>query len=70
VNLQNLELSLDTAKKTGVQNVIQAKDSIQNSEFTNTNTPTNLQIEQIDNTISRLELEYQNKIISDQETIE
>jgi hypothetical protein len=70
VSLQNLERNLETAKKTGEQNIIQAQDSVKNSEFTNTNTPSSLQIEQLDNTISRLELEYQNKLIADQETIE
>ncbi len=70
VTLSNLNRNLEVALKSAEQNILQAQNSVQTSSFTSQNTPSQLQIDQLDNTISRLELEYQTKLISDQETVE
>ena len=70
INLSKLERSLEIAKLDGEQNLIQAQDAFQNSQYDGLDSTASLQIEQLDNNIAKARLEYENKIIADEQTLE
>jgi len=69
VQLSNLERSLETAKKDGEQNLLQAEDAFQNSQYEWLDSVASLQIEQLDNNIAKSRLDYENSLVRDQQTI-
>lgn len=70
VNIEKLERNLETARKDADQSIKQATDSLTNSQYENLDSRSALQIEQLDNNIKKVELDFENKKIADRETIE
>lgn len=68
--LLTLERNLVTLQKNSEQNLLQAQDSLVNSKYAWLDTKGALQLEQLDNNIEKSKLDYQTKLIVDQETIE
>jgi len=69
IQLSNLERSLETAKRDGEQNLLLAEDTFQNSQYDGLDSVASLQIEQLDNNIAKAKLDYDNKLIADEQTI-
>ena len=69
-SLLTLQRSLVTLKKNSEQSLIQAEDSLENSQYVSLDSKSALQLEQLDNSIEKSKLDYENKLIVDVETIE
>ena len=63
INLEKLKKNLEALKKETKQNIKKAEDDLKNSKSV-------LTLEKLYNNIEKLKLDYDNKIISDNETIE
>lgn len=70
INLGKLERSLEIAKKDSEQNLLQAEDTLSNSLYDGLDSKAALQISQLDNNIEKAKLDYDNKLISDDQTID
>lgn len=64
-NLATLERKLKLAKDTAEQNLLQAEDSLSNSNIADGKSTASLQVEQLKNNLKKAKLEYDNKIIAD-----
>jgi len=70
INLEKLKRSLEIAKKDSEQNILQARDTFSNSQYDGLDSKAALQIEQLDNNIEKAKLDYENKLIADEQTLE
>lgn len=68
-NLLTLQRNLVTLEKNSEQNLLQAQDSLANSQYAGLDSRSALQLEQLDNNIEKSKLDYENKLIADEETI-
>lgn len=68
-NLQNLERNLDVALQDTQQNLFQAQNDLNNSQYDDLDTAAALWLVQLDNNIEKARLEYDIKIKSDAEQI-
>lgn len=69
LNLDKVEKNYDSIKKSIDQNIKKAQNDLSNLDLTNSWSKSNLDLEKLDNTIAKLELDYQNKLLSDSETL-
>lgn len=70
IALEKLNSSYEALKKNALLDINQAKDNLQNSEYETLDSKSALQLAQLDNAIEKSELDFSNKIISDNETLE
>lgn len=70
IALEKLQSSYDALKKNTSLDLNQAKDSLKNSEFESLDSKSALQLAQVDNAIEKAVLDYNNKIIADNESLE
>lgn len=70
MNLEKLKTSLENTKKSLNQDLLQAKDNLQNSDLTNKNSKSSLDIQKIDNSIEKMELEYKTQLKSNKDKID
>lgn len=68
-NLEKLKISYENTKKSLEQDLIQAKDNLNNSTISNISWKTGLDIQRLDNSITKQELEYQTQLKSNQDKI-
>jgi len=70
INLEKLKRNLEILRKDSDQNLIQAQDNFNNSQYDNLDSRAALQIEQLDNNIEKAKLDYDIKVSSDLQQIE
>lgn len=69
LNLEKLQKNYDTLKLSIEQNIKKAENDLNNSDYQNMDSKSALDLQKLDNTISKLELDYDNLLISNDETI-
>jgi multidrug efflux pump subunit AcrA (membrane-fusion protein) len=69
-NLLTFKRNLVNLEKNSTQTLIQAEDSLQNSQYTWLDSRSSLQLEQLDNNIAKSKLDYETKLTLDAETID
>lgn len=67
--LLTLQRNLVTLKKNSEQNLLQAQDSLDTSKYAGLDSSSALRLEQLDNNIEKSKLDYQTKLIADEETV-
>ncbi|NUJ97789.1 HlyD family efflux transporter periplasmic adaptor subunit [Candidatus Gracilibacteria bacterium] len=70
INLERLQNNLEALKKNTELDIQNAEDTIQDVNYGNLDSQSALQLQKIDNSITKAELDFQNKINADTETIE
>ena len=70
INLEKLNKNLEALKKESKQTIKKAKDDLENSKYSSLDSKSALELEKIDNNIEKQKLDYDNKLISDMETID
>lgn len=70
INLEKLRLNYENAKKTIEQDLIQAKDNLNNTDITNIDSKSSLDIQKIDNSIEKMEFDYNTQIKSNNDKID
>lgn len=70
INLERLQNNLEALKKNTELDIQNAEDTIQDVNYWNLDSQSALQLQKIDNSITKAELDFQNKINADTETIE
>gem|GEM_PF-1059661 len=70
INLERLQNNLQALKKNTELDIKNAQDTINDVSYGNLDSQSALQLQKIDNSISKSELDFQNKISADAETIE
>ena len=67
--LKKLKINLDTLIKDSEQNIKKASNDLDNSKYLNINSRSSLELEKLDNTIKKQELDYDSTLVSNEETI-
>lgn len=70
INLDKLQRNLEALKKDSDQNIIQAQDALDNSQYDGLDSTSALQLQQLDNNIEKAKLDYQIKLTADSEQID
>lgn len=70
VNLKNLESNLQALNNDKDQTLIKSKDDLDNLDLTSEDSKSFLELEKIKNNIKKLELDYDSKLIADEQTVE
>jgi hypothetical protein len=70
IALQRLQNNLEALKKNTTLDISQAKDDVKNANYANLDSKSALDVEKMDNTISKAELDYDNVLINNKETID
>lgn len=70
ISLEKLENSLKTLKTTSSVDISQAEDNLKNSDYEWMDTKSSLELQKLDNSISKAELDYNNALTNNIETIE
>lgn len=70
IALEKLKSSYETAKINSLIDVSQARDNLENTDYTWMDTKSSLELQKLDNSISKMELDYNNLLSSNAETIE
>ncbi|NDK07699.1 HlyD family efflux transporter periplasmic adaptor subunit [Candidatus Gracilibacteria bacterium] len=70
IALEKLENSLKTLKTTSSVDISQAQDNLNNSDYEGMDTKSSLELQKLDNSISKAELDYNNALSNNKETIE
>ncbi|MDP2395536.1 MAG: hypothetical protein Q8S84_04450 [bacterium] len=69
IAVEKLDLKIESFKKDYSENLKKAQNELQNTNIINSDTKSSLEIEKIDNSINKQELDLDNKKIADNETI-
>jgi len=69
VNLDRLNKNLQALKDNTIENLKLAETTLNNSDYKNLDSSSALQLQKLDNTIEKSELDYQNKLIADTENV-
>lgn len=67
--LATLERNYSVLEKDSEQNLIQAKNNYENSVLAGESTTSSLQLQQIDDTIKKLEIDYENQKVTNAQTL-
>lgn len=70
LSLEKLTSNYEAVKKNIALDISQAEDTLKNTNSTNANSKSSLQLDQLSNSIAKSELDYDNKLIADNESIE
>lgn len=70
IGLEKLNNSLATLKTTSSIDISQAKDNLSSTDYSWMDTKSSLELQKIDNSISKAELDYNNTLTNNKETIE
>jgi len=70
LNLEKAKINYEALKQNTEQNIKKAKNDFTNSDYTNLDSESALNLQKLDNTIEKMHLDYSNMLISDVETIE
>lgn len=69
LNLETIKLNYETLEKTTAENLKQAKNSLDNSNLSNTNSQSNLNLTKLDENIKKLEFDLETTKTSNQESL-
>lgn len=69
LNLDKLNKNLIALKENARENIKLAENDLNNLDYNNIDSKSALELQKFDNTISKAELDYNNKLIADSETI-
>lgn len=70
LSLEKLTSNYEAVKKNIALDISQAEDTLKNTNSTNADSKSSLQLDQLSNSIAKSELDYDNKIIADSEIIQ
>ncbi|QFR39106.1 HlyD family efflux transporter periplasmic adaptor subunit [Candidatus Gracilibacteria bacterium 28_42_T64] len=70
LNLEKAKINYEALKQNTEQNIKKAKNDFNNSDYTDLDSESALNLQKLDNTIEKMQLDYDNMLISDVETIE
>jgi hypothetical protein len=70
LSLKNLERDLLVLRQDSEQNLLLARDTLENSQYDNLDSSSALQLQSLDNNIEKSKLDYEVRVASDEETIE
>ncbi|MCD5375457.1 biotin/lipoyl-binding protein [Candidatus Gracilibacteria bacterium] len=70
MNLDTLERNLIALKIDSQQNLLLAKDNLDNSQYGNLDSSSALKLESLDNSIEKSKLDYEIKVSSDEQSVE
>lgn len=70
INLDTLERNLIALKIDSQQNLLLAKDNLDNSQYGNLDSSSALKLESLDNSIEKSKLDYEIKVSSDEQSVE
>ena len=70
LNLEKLQRNLVALKSDSEQNLLLAEDNLQNSQYDGLDSTSALQLQQLDNNIEKAKLDYDIKLVADEETVE
>lgn len=70
LSLEKLNSNYEAVKKNIALDISQAEDTLKNTNNTNADSKSSLQLDQLSNSIAKSELDYDNKLIADSETIQ
>ncbi len=69
LNLEKLQRNLTSLKKDSKQTLLQAKDNLDNNQNGNLDSTSALRLQQLDNNIEKAKLDYDIKLVADQEVL-
>lgn len=69
INVERLSNNLEALRKNVELDIEKAKDSLDNSSYINLDSKSSLELQKIDNSIEKAELDYNNSKINNQETL-
>jgi hypothetical protein len=70
IEIQRLKNNLVALKKNTNLNLSEAKDDVENANYANLDSRSALDVQKIDNTISKAELDYSNVLANNKESID
>lgn len=70
INLKKLKSNLVALKEDTDENLKNAESDLENSDYTLADSKSALELQKLDNAIKKAELDYQNKIVADNESLE
>jgi len=70
LNVEKLEQNLQALRKDSEQNILQAQDNLESSQFEWLDSTSALQLQQLDNNIEKAKLDYDIRLVSDEETLQ
>lgn len=70
IALEKLKSSFESAKINAKIDVEQARDNLENTDYTWMDTKSSLELQKLDNSIAKMELDYNNLLSSNLETVE
>ncbi|PZM84785.1 hypothetical protein DLH72_02845 [Candidatus Gracilibacteria bacterium] len=68
--LERLKLNFENTKKSLKQDIIQAKDNLENTNLENNDSRSSLDIQKLDNSLEKMEFEYQTQLKSNKDKID
>ncbi len=70
LSLKNLQRDLLVLRQDGEQNLLLARDTLENSQYDNLDSSSALQLQSLENNIEKSKLDYEVRLAADEETIE
>jgi len=70
IAFEKLQTNYNNLKKTTELDISQAEENLKNAEYKNMDSASALQLQKMDNAIAKLELDYDNSLVANKETIE
>ena len=70
IAFEKIQTNYNNLKKTTELDISQAEENLKNAEYENMDSASALQLQKMDNAIAKLELDYDNTLVANQETIE
>ncbi|MDD3302891.1 MAG: HlyD family efflux transporter periplasmic adaptor subunit [Candidatus Gracilibacteria bacterium] len=70
IALEKLQNNLETLKKTSSIDISQAQDNLNSNDYSGMDTKSSLELQKLDNNITKSDLDYNNTLTNNKETIE
>jgi len=70
IAFEKLQTNYNNLKKTTELDISQAEENLENAKYQNMDSASALQLQKMDNAIAKLELDYDNSLVANKETIE
>ena len=70
INLKKLKSNLEALKGNTDENLKNAESDLENSDYTSSDSKSALELQKLDNAVKKAELDYQNKLVADSETLQ
>ena len=70
INLKKLKSNLEALRGNTDENLKNAESDLENSDYTSSDSKSALELQKLDNAVKKAELDYQNKLVADSETLQ